>query len=212
MAGLLAGLAGAVVMTAPAWAQPCQPVHVQLDPATWDTAREPFLGRAVGQSFVAPDTVITRITVWRPPNNRSVIGAHLYVTGADENGRPDVAQMLLDGPTVRVFDSTPSGQLIEMSFSLDPPLLLPMPGTYAFFLQAEACHQGAVWMIAASNANPYPGGITWITGRVAEYPCYLRSVDGGGDNSDLLFDIEFCDTHPTPVRRQTWGELKVIYR
>jgi hypothetical protein len=42
--------------------------------------------------------------------------------------------------------------------------------------------------------------------------CSLRFVTGGENNTDLLFDIEFCDTHPTPVRRQTWGELKVIYR
>jgi hypothetical protein len=162
---------------------------------------------------LAQDTIITKITVWRPPNTPSSVGMHLYVTGTDSAMvRPLVAEMLLDGPTVTVFDSDPPGQAIEVPFVLDPPLVLPGVGTYAFFLQAEGCSPGAVWYIRANETNPYPDGLYWITGRVVNPPCHLRFVDGGENNTDLLFDIEFCDTHPTPTRRQTWGELKVIYR
>ena len=189
----------------------CVPVHLRLDPAIANTSRSPFAGKALGQTFFASDTLVSRITVWRPPNNRSVIGAHLYVTGVNANLRPDVSQMLLDGPTVNVFDSNPPGQIIEMSFDLVTPLALPQPGTYAFFVQAAGCHQAAAWQILASQTNPYPDGLYWITGSVSS-PCHLRAVDGGSDNTDLLFDIEFCSAGITSSRGRTWGGVKVIYR
>ena len=40
-------------------------------------------GDALGQVFRAEDMLITKLTVWRRPNNRSVIGANLYITGVD---------------------------------------------------------------------------------------------------------------------------------
>lgn len=191
---------------------PCDPTHVRLDPAIANTSRSPINARALGQTFLAEDTVITRITIWRPPNFPSVVGMHLYVTGVSANLIPDVSQMLLDGPTVTVYDSDPPGQFIEVPFVLNPPLVLPAPGTYAFFIQPANCSSGAVWYIVANNTNPYPYGFYWNTGRVVSSPCHLRGVDGGEDLTDLLFDIEFCDTHPTPVRSRSWGEVKVIYR
>ena len=192
----------------------CTPVHVRLDPRTWNSAAADFLGEAQGQTFLAMDTVITRLTVWRYPNDRSVIGAHLYITGVDTMWtppRPNTHVILLDGPTIHVYDSDPPGQLIEMPFVIDPPLHLPRPGLYAFFLQGENCNQGQSWVIVANDRNPYPYGLYWWTGRV-NYPCYLRGVDGGVDNLDLLFDIEFCrpDT-TTPTRKSTWGQLKMRY-
>jgi hypothetical protein len=213
-------LVGAMLMVAFGWPQAatatgesqCSPVHVRLDPTTANTSRSPFAGRALGQTFLAEDTVITRITVWRPPNTPSAVGMHLYVVGTNQNQVPDVTQMLLDGPIVTVYDSDPPGQYIEVPFVLDPPLSLPGPGTYAFFMQGESCNSGSVWYIRGNDLDPYPNGLYWITGRVVSSPCHLRAVDGGENNTDLLFDIEFCDTHPTPTRRQTWGELKVIYR
>jgi hypothetical protein len=123
-----------------------------------------------------------------------------------------VNQILLDGQTITVFDSNPPGQMIEMPFILDPPLPLPRPGTYAFFLQAEGCTGGSVWYIAASNLNPYPDGSYWLTGRVDSTPCHLRAVDGGSDIVDLLFDIEFCSSGVTSSHARSWGALKVIYR
>jgi hypothetical protein len=186
--------------------------HIRLDPSIWNTSRTSDLGSAIGQTFLAEDTVITRVTVWRPPNNRSVVGAHLYITGVDANGRPDVGQILLDGPTLTVFDSAPPGQFIELSFLLDPPLALPSPGTYAFFLQNAGCLTAAAWQIVASNANPYPSGMHWLTGRVDNSPCHLRAVIGGEDNTDLLFDIEFCSSGITSSHAKSWGSLKVIYR
>jgi hypothetical protein len=152
--------------------------------------------------------------VWRPPGNASVIGAHLFITAVDTTlnpPQPTTQTILLNGPTARVFDSTPPGQLIEMPFVIDPPLALPRPGYYAWFLQAEDCNGGEAWIIAASDTNPYSQGITWLTGR-ATVVCYLASVEGGQDNLDLIFRIEFCSSTMTPVRQGTWGQLKVIYK
>jgi hypothetical protein len=186
---------------------------VGLDPGTANNAFGVFFGRAVGQSFLAQDTVISKLTVWRPPNNLSVVGAHLFITAVDTTvspPRPDTGQILLDGPTVTVFDSNPPGQLIEMEFVLNPPLILPRPGRYAWFLQADACNQGDVWEIVADDRNLYSDGIAWITGR-ANLGCYLAPVEGGDDNLDLISHIEFC-TATTPTIPASWGALKVIYR
>ena len=192
----------------------CAPVHVGLDPGTWNTGAQDFLGEALGQTFLARDTLISRLTVWRPPNYRSVIGAHLWITEVDTTltpPRPNTGAILLDGPTLHVYDSDPPGQLIEMPFVIDPPLHLPRPGLYAFFLQAENCNQATSWILIANDQNPYPYGIFWITGRVSD-PCYLRGVRAGTESTDLLFDIEFCrpDT-TTPTRKSTWGQLKARY-
>jgi hypothetical protein len=189
----------------------CVPFHVRLDPSIANTSRPADLGSSVCHTFLAEDTLIARITVWLPPNFPSSIGAHLYVTATDANGRPDVSQILLDGPTIHVGDSDPPGQFIEMPFVLNPPLVLPFPGTYAFFLRTEFCSP-ASWYIVANNTNPYPYGLYWLTGRVDSSPCRLRPVVGGENNTDLLFDIEFCGTRITSVHQGTWGTLKTIDR
>ena len=190
----------------------CSPLHLRLDPSIWNTSRPADLGRAVGQTFLAQDTLITRITVWLPPNFPSSIGAHLYITGADStNGQPDTGDILLDGPTSFANNGVPPGQFIDLVFDLDPPLSLPRPGLYAFFIRTEHCSPGS-WYIVANNADPYPDGLYWLTGRIDTSPCRLRNLIGGENNTDLLFDITFCNTRTTPNRPVTWGRMKVIYR
>jgi len=193
---------------------PCTPVTIGLDPAIRTMVRGTFLGGALGQTFYAPETSISRVTVWRPPNDIDAVGTHLWITGVDTAvfvGQPITSDLLLDGPTVFIRDSDPPGQLIEMSFVIDPPLALPGPGTYAFFLQREHCDGGETFIIG-SDVDPYPQGIYWITPRISMAECHLRPVTGGGNNDDLLFRIEFCGGLPTPARSKTWGELKAIYR
>ena len=193
--------------------QLCVPMSIGLDTTQANTSRSPFLGKALGQSFEAEDTVITMITIWRWRGDRSAVGAHLFVTAVDTTlspPRPDTRQVLLDGPTVLVYDSSPPGNFVQMDFVLNPPLILPRRGLYAWFLQADACNGGAVWNIAGNNADPYPFGNYWITGRVIS-SCYLRDVSGGEIGTDLLFRIEYCVPSQTPTRRQSWGNLKLIY-
>jgi len=192
----------------------CVAETVGLNPSIWNTGRGTFFGRALGQTFLAVDTVITRITVWRTPNDIDAVGTHLFVTTVDTTRtppRPVTQGILQDGPTVFVRDSDPPGQLIRMDFVIEPPLVLPQPGLYAFFLQREGCDAGETRIIASTN-NPYPYGIYWLTGRMVFLPCGLRSVTSGEDFTDLIFQIEFCNTHATPVRARTWGGLKLLYR
>jgi len=192
----------------------CVADTIGLDPAIWTTSRGTFFGRALGQTFLAVDTVITRITVWRPPNQINSVGTHLFITTVDTTQtppRPVTQGILQDGPTVFIRDSDPPGQLIRMDFVIEPPLVLPRPGLYAFFLQREGCDGGET-IIIANDANPYPYGIYWLTGRTAFLPCFLRSVTSGSDYTDLIFQIEFCNAHVTPVRARTWGGLKLLYR
>src|SRR5437870_5210767 len=106
---------------------------VGLEPSIWNTSRGTFLGKALGQTFLALDTVIARITVWRPPNNINAVGTHLFVTTVDpaqQPPRPVTQGILQDGPTVFIRDSDPPGQLIRMDFIIEPPLALPRPGLY----------------------------------------------------------------------------------
>jgi len=214
---VLASLLGVARMSAcePAAAQvTCVPDTVGLGLSWANSSRATFLGKALGQTFLAPDTVITRITVWRWRNDIDAVGTRLFVTEVDTSRtppRPNTGAILLNGPIVFVRDSDPPGDFLEMSFALDPPLALPRPGIYAFFLQREGCDGGET-VIAANALNPYPHGSYWITGRITALSCALRAVDGGEDNLDLLFEIEFCSTRVTPVRARTWGELKLRYR
>jgi hypothetical protein len=219
VAGLVAAWGALTVTVDPwmAWADAtCVPDTTGLNPAIWTTARGTFLGHALGQTFLAKDTLITKVTVWRPPNLPNVLGMHLFITAVDtiwSPPRPNAHQILLDGPTLHITDSNPPGQLVEVRFDLDPPLALPRPGYYAFFLQTEGCDAGE-FMLVANEQNPYPFGIYWITGRAGQFtPCYLAGVAGGSDNTDLIFRIEFCrTTSTTPVRSSTWGRLKATYR
>jgi hypothetical protein len=196
-------------------ASDCVRDTVGLPLALGNNERGTLLGGAIGQTFRAVDTVITRITVWRPANDVDWVGTHLFVTTvetAETPPRPITQGILQDGPSVYVHDDSANpGQPIRMDFVIDPPLRLPSPGLYAFFLRRDGCDLGET-RIVASTANPYPDGIYWVTGTVAYLSCYLRSVVGGGDNDDLIFEIEFCRDATTPMSRRTWGQVKILYR
>ena len=190
------------------------PMVVANDTSKATFAGGPFLGSAIGQVFFAPETLITEIDVWRPADYQSAIGAHIFVTGVDTTrvpAFPDVGMKFQDGPTVTVYDSDPPGQLIRVPFVFDPPVVLPHPGLYAMFFQAEDCWDGEPWRLLFSQNNDYPFGILWVTGR-SQNGCYLPAPAGGGDNDDLIFEIRFCSEGVTPTRRRSWGTLKAIYR
>jgi len=192
----------------------CIPMVVANDTSKATAAGGPISGEAIGQVFFAPETLITEIDVWRPAGNQSVIGARILVTGVDTTRVPpfpEVGMKFQDGPTVTVYDSDPPGQLIRMPFVFDPPVVLPRPGTYAMFFQAENCYDAEPWRLLFSWNNDYPYGILWVTGH-SQLSCRLPPPAGGGDNDDLIFEIHFCDDRSTPTRHESWGRLKVLYR
>lgn len=209
MAGLLLALAACGA------GADCVPIAAGQDTSHWNRSAGTFLGKALGQTFYAPDTLITRITAWRHPNNIGYeIGVRLFVTTVDtvnyDPPKPITTGILQDGPIVNVRDSDPPGLPIRMDFVLYPPLALPHPGTYAFFLQREGCDAGETRLIMKEPGD-YAYGTFWITGRTSFLPCFLRSVDSWL-NLDLCFEVEFCRDTTTPVRGVSWGRVKVIYR
>ena len=187
----------------------CVADSISLAPDSWNVSAEPFPSGAVGQTFYARETLLSKLTVWRPPGNVSSASAQLFITAVDSVNwnppRPDTHSILLYGPSVRVDDSTPPGGLIEMAFVIDPPLALPRPGYYAWLLKPEV----SVWDLVANDTNPYPSGMYWQTARSSGG---LPPVEGGDDRLDLLFRIEFCAAGATPARSPTWGDLKLLYR
>src|SRR5438552_5948885 len=88
--GVLA-LATTVVRAAPSAAgvlDGCNPGFVTNDTLRAYRGGGPILGQAIGQVFLAPETLITEIDVWRPATYQSVIGAHIFITGVDTTRTP----------------------------------------------------------------------------------------------------------------------------
>jgi len=210
----VAALVVFLLAAVPAAAADCTAAVAGNDTAGWNSGRRTFLGKALGQTFYAPDTLISRITVWRSPDNLNYGGDRLFVTTVDTVDyappRPITQNILRSGPTVFVVNSDPPGLPIRMDFMLDPPLSLPHPGLYAFFVQREGCDAGETSIIATEPGR-YGAGNYWRTGQTSFLPCYLPSADYWED-LDLCFEMEFCRYASTPVRGASWGRLKVIYR
>ncbi len=202
----------------PALAQPtpCTRDTVGLDPSMANSSLGTFLGSALGQTFLASDTLLTRITVWRPPNQINAVGTRLFVTIVDTTFSPPRPittwpsnGIIQDGPTVFIRDGDP-GQHIRMDFVLDPPLALPRPRMYAMFFQREGCDIGETRLITA-EPGVYAPGTYWDSPRTAGGSCYLRPTNDWLD-IDLIFELEFCRDVQTPALRRTWGSVKTIYR
>ena len=193
-------------------ADPCMLVAAGLDSTYTNYAFGPDLGQAIGQSFWADDTVITSVTMWRPPNNRSVIGANMFIVGTDSLGVPMHGKIYGQAQTLYVHDSEPPGNIIVMRFVFVPPIVLPTPGEYAFLVQAEGCFAGTAFLLSADHGrNDYAKGIYWLTGRSIT-SCMLPRIAGGGGNDDFVFRIEYCRDSVVPAVRWSWGRLKMLYR
>jgi hypothetical protein len=168
-------------------------------------------GEAGGQAFVALDTLIRSVSVWRVAP-QTPYGGHLklWITEADSTGVPQLDRRILDGPVITV----PFGDgihPIRMEWSFDPPIALPHRGRYYFTAQ-DWC--GGNWSLLASTTDPYTGGQAWRSGITCFDPegCNLYRTPQGFASYDLVFTIEFCSTEVTPLHRGSWGRLKVIYR
>src|SRR5881409_471447 len=114
-------------------AQSCSPESVGVDTSLADHS---FLGvgaidgEGPGETFMAVDTLIRSITVWRvavqTPNATPM---KLWITEADSIGMPLIGNVVFDGPAL----SVPYGDgihPIEIQYSFDPPLALPHRGRY----------------------------------------------------------------------------------
>jgi len=166
-------------------------------------------GEAPGQTFLATDTLIRSITVWRyrlPNPNSSPM--KLWITEVESTGRPLLDHVVLEGPTIQV----PFGDGIhptKVEFAFDPPIVLPHRGTYFFAVQ-NACL--GWWGLLANLHDVYPNGTLWRTERIVGGPCILRRSINEFADYDLIFTIVFCREGETPTLPRSWGQVKVIYR
>ncbi len=133
----------------------------------------------------------------------------LWITEVDGSGKPLTDQVVFEGPTITV----PFGDgvhPIRIQYTFDPPVVLPGRRQYFFAVQ-EQC---SGWFdLLVTDYDAYPGGSLWRTGRSLFSGCILRIDPNDFYPRDLVFTIEFCRPDAvTPVRQESWGELKVIYR
>jgi hypothetical protein len=197
----------------PCAGQPCSGVSIGLDVSQANNSASPFLGEAPGQTFMARDTLLHSLTVWRVASEDSnLFGMHLYITETDSTGYPLIDHIVLDGPTV--YNPYGDGvHPIPFQWVFDPPLVLPRSGLYAFFLRMTPCILGYFDVLAREGTEDlYPEGYLWRTARSAASGCILRGGLDSNPAADLIFKIEFCSMAAVPVRHTTWGELKVLYR
>ena len=192
-----------------------QCVHIEtiVSPDSSNNSGSVFLGEALGQTFVADETLIESITVWRVAwQANRVYGMRIYVLPVDSLGVPDANNVILTGPTVFHTDGDGvSPTAFEWAF--DPPLSLPRPGTYEFAVQSDPCY--GIWDILSvdgrtNGRDDYPSGYAWAHSRSDE-PCFLRSQPDPYPATDLCFKIRYSGGI-TPIRQSSWGQIKVLYR
>jgi hypothetical protein len=185
----------------------CQTHSIGVDTSKANGLDGPILGEAAGQVFLATDTLISTITVWRiASEDTNYTGWHLFITRADSLGVPVPNSILLDGPTV-VNPYGDGVHPIPMRFVFDPPYALPRRGHYYFAIQARPCD--GFFNMELNGTNAYPDGSAWLNGRTSI--CHLRNFPEQFSQVDMVFTIEFCDL-ATPATRESWGNVKARYR
>ena len=197
--------------TALARADGCSPVSVGTDTSSSNSACAFMIGQACGQIFEARDTILEAVTVWRHPGC-NITPLRLYVMELDSTGAPDVNRILRLGPTVQNVCGD-SIHAVRFRFELDPPLSLPRPGHYEFAVQTAPPYCDFGGSMLADTRDLYPGGAAWEHNRsfLGYSDCPLVAAQPLSSSTDLIFQLEFCEP-PTPVRRTSWGDLKVRYR
>jgi hypothetical protein len=189
--------------------QSCTSIQLAIDTTGADYAVAPFDSRGFGEVIPCRDTIVTSITYWQPPFQISFeYYARLYVTAVDSTGRP-YNNIIYRSPILHGVD-TDTIRPSPIVFVFNPPLVLPGTGKYFFDVKADDGACGGMFWLLADTTNRYPDGAAWETGKFCD-PSSPGS-SSGWPGLDMIFDIEFCDTHTTPVTKQTWGGLKSRYR
>ena len=208
---LLAALAAASAH--PASGDVCNfPVRVAVDTTQTDTTVLAWGCRGYGQVFLATDTLIQSISIWRPAQPaldgrpRYLFITETFVNPADSRVYPDVERLLLDaGSLVNLVGD--GIHPVEYRWVFDPPFALPYRGRFFFDILASFFSS---WLIPAATADPYPDGEAWETGPVVD--CSPGWPRASPPQADLVFEVRFCATGATPALPKSWGRLKVMYR
>ncbi len=212
----LAAIAATVIgqggaRAAPLPAQACALVQIAIDTTGANDPVSPFDTRGYGEVILCRDTIVTSITYWQAPTIfAGEYYVRMYVTSVDSSGRP-FNNVLYAGPVQQGITADPTHPS-PITFVFEPPLVLPGPGKYFFDVKADdglTC-ASQVWLLA-DTMDRYPDGMGWWTGKYCD-PISPGSAGSVAPGFDMIFDIEFCDTHTTPVLRGSWGMLKAAYR
>jgi hypothetical protein len=187
----------------------CVTDSVGVDTSLATESGELIMGMAWGETFVATDTLIQSVTVWRIPSEHdNPSELKFWITEVDSGGTPHTHLVVFDGPTLS-FASPDSTRPTPITYMFDPPISLPRPSVYCFWVQ-EVCTGYADILVDLNDA--FPGGHLWHTFRSDFDGCILRDFPESFAGYDLVFTLVFCSTHTTPVRNPTWGQLKARYR
>ncbi len=205
---VLVPLGVSAFVAGPARATACAPESVGVDTSKATASGDVILGKAWGETFCASDTLILSVTVWRiASEHNDPSPMKFWITEVDSGGRPHTHLVVQEGPILSVT-SPDSTHPTKIQFVFDPPLALPRPSQYCFWVQ-EIC-TGYFDLLIDPN-DDYPGGHLWQTYRSNFEGCILRDYPASFPGADLGFTIEFCQP-PTVTRRRTWGQVKVLYR
>lgn len=211
----MAAILVAHVMGSEGEGAPCATRTIGVDTTHANVGDAVFNGRAWSQVFLAEDTLISAIYVWRaatPDTNLTPVKLYIlesvpYVYGADTLIGPDPSRVLLDGPQVSVPYAP--DQALPMRFDFNPPLALPRRGTFAFAMKDndEFCRGGITLLF--DSLNTYAAGNAWKI-AAADY-CLLGLGVFPYPQRDFVFGIEFC-SGVVDARRTSWGRVKSLYR
>ena len=171
-----------------------------------------FDGRTADQVFLAADTLITAITVWRGEQDyENGTPMRLYLTEVEFQGgrfRPDPSRILLAGE--QILAGGPSDVPIPIRYEFDPPFSLPRRGHFSFAIKVETQNCRGAFTLRADSLGGYADGDLWRT-KADPFDCtYFGGVPLWQEGRDLMFKIEFC-LPPVAVLPQTWGRVKSRY-
>jgi hypothetical protein len=187
----------------------CPTQSVDVDPSL-ATAREiAFLGEDFGETFVARDSFLVRVTLWQPAGTDTFpVPITFLLFDTDAAGTPLRSTALLVGPTVTIPVGNSAGP-VAVSFELSPAFRLPHLGSFQAAFRAP-CESG-LWLLECGG-NPFAeGSFQW--NRAARCPPWSQVT--AYPTVDLAFSAELCDHDPsstTPAAGTSWGQLRAIYR
>jgi hypothetical protein len=120
-------------------ADACTPGHTAgVDLSNWNEWAFGYDGRAVVQTFFAEDTIISAMTVWRSYGEYgSYNGIHLMLGATDSTGMPVTAQILFDGPVLKVVGGGVNP--VEYRYEFNPPIVVPRRDTFAVYFISNPC-------------------------------------------------------------------------
>lgn len=212
MSGLL-GLAPAIASSAKPQsdvASACEVETVGIDTSHGNALDAVFFGRAFGQVFLAPESLLSSVTVWRPAGPRaSATAVRLFITETKTNPfalAPDPQTILAVGDAKLAPDS--SDIPIPLRWEFDPPVALPRRGYFAIALKDDDPYCSGIFTFVVDTLKTYEDGVAW---RIS--PTILCTMGPGVSPRewDLVFWLEFCRP-PVAVSEESWGRIKAIYR